>query len=119
LPPALGDAGMLRLVWVNLPANTIKFTKRKARAHIRVDGSTQGDQCVYHVHDDGAGLDQAYAHKLFGVFQRLHGVEEFEATGIALAIVKRIVIRHRGEVSAAGRVDGGASFSFTLLLTET
>jgi PAS domain S-box-containing protein len=116
LPPARGDPAMLRQVWVNLLTNAIKFTSKKASAHIAVGGSTQGDKCVYHVIDDGAGFDQAYAHKLFGVFQRLHGMDEFEGTGIGLAIVNRIVGRHGGSVSAEGRVNEGASFQFTLPL---
>jgi len=119
LPLAQGDAAMLRQVWVNLLTNAIKFTKANATAHIRVSGTTQDDRCVYHVSDDGAGFDQAYANKLFGVFQRLHGVEEFEGTGIGLAIVKRIVNRHGGNVSAEGSVNEGASFHFTLPLAKT
>jgi PAS domain S-box-containing protein len=118
LPPARGDAAMLRQVWTNLLTNAVKFSSKKSTAHIRIDGSTVGTQSVYHVRDDGAGFDQAYAQKLFGVFQRLHGVEEFEGTGIGLAIVKRIVSRHGGEVSAEGEVGAGASFHFTLPAAE-
>jgi PAS domain S-box-containing protein len=119
LPSARGDAALLRQVWTNLLTNAIKFSRKKTPAHIQVDGSTAGTQCVYHVRDDGAGFDQAYAHKLFGVFQRLHGMDEFEGTGIGLAIVKRIVSRHGGEVSAEGKVGAGASFQFTLPAAES
>ncbi len=118
LPPAQGDAALLRQVWTNLLSNALKFTGHKASAHIEIGGGAEGDGNTYYIKDDGAGFDQNYAHKLFGVFQRLHALDEFEGTGIGLAIVKRIVTRHGGAVSGEGRVGEGAVFRFTLPKSE-
>lgn len=114
LPPAVGDHALLRQVWVNLLANAIKFTSRKASASVEVGSYAEGRENVYFVRDNGAGFEMQYADKLFGVFQRLHSEEEFEGTGIGLAIVKLIVSRHGGRVWAEGKVDGGATFCFAL-----
>ena len=105
---------MLLQVWSNLFANAIKFTQPREIAHVEVGSFAEGPETGYSVEDDGVGFDPAYTHKLFGVFQRLHGVEEFEGTGIGLAIVKRIVTRHGGRVRAEGKVDAGAIFRFIL-----
>ena len=112
LPPARGDHAMLRQVWVNLLANAIKFTSHKPAAAVQVGSYAEGKENVYFVKDNGAGFDMQYAEKLFGVFQRLHGVEEFEGTGIGLAIVKRIITRHGGRVWAEGKVNEGATILF-------
>lgn len=114
LPPCQGDASMLRQVWVNLLGNALKFTRPKALARVEVEGRTEGAEAIYCVKDNGVGFDMQYADKLFGVFQRLHGIEEFEGTGIGLAIVKRIITRHGGRVWAQGQVDQGATFCFAL-----
>jgi PAS domain S-box-containing protein len=114
LPPASGDLAMLRQVWTNLLSNAVKFTRSKPAARIEAGGTAEGAELVYYVKDNGTGFDMQYADKLFGVFQRLHGVEEFEGTGIGLAIVKRIVTRHGGRAWAEGRVGEGATFYFTL-----
>ncbi len=117
LAPAQGDAAMIRRVWTNLIDNAVKFTAPKPDAVIEI-GSTAGkDETTYYVKDNGAGFDMQYATKLFGVFQRLHG-SEFAGTGIGLAIVKRIVVRHGGRVWAEGKVNEGATFYFTLPVRE-
>ena len=114
LPEAEGDAALVRQVWVNLLSNAVKYSSRKERAVIEVAGAREGDQVVYQVRDNGAGFDMHCADKLFGVFQRLHGAEEFDGTGIGLANVRRIVSRHGGRTWAEGAVDRGAIFHFTL-----
>lgn len=113
LPPAVGDVAMIQRVWTNLLDNALKFTAPKPEAKIDV-GATAGDgETTYFVRDNGVGFDMKYIAKLFGVFERLHGAE-FPGTGIGLAIVKRIITRHGGRVSAEGRVGEGATISFTL-----
>jgi len=114
LPPARGDATLVKLVWTNLLANAIKFSGKREHPVIEVGGHENGAECVYCVKDNGAGFDMKYRDKLFGVFQRLHSEEEFEGTGVGLAIVQRVVFRHGGRVWAEGKVDGGAAFYFSL-----
>ncbi len=114
IPPATGDRAMMRQVFINLLSNAIKFSRFRDAAMIKVGGSIEGDEAVYFVQDNGAGFDMQYADKLFGVFQRLHGVSEFEGTGIGLAIVKRIITRHGGRVWAEGKVNEGATIYFAL-----
>jgi len=114
LPEAEGDAALVRQVWVNLLSNAVKFSARKERSVIVVTGALEGGQVVYRVRDNGAGFDMQYAGKLFGVFQRLHTSDEFVGTGIGLALVQRIVLRHGGRVWAEAEVGKGATFSFTL-----
>ena len=114
LPPADGDSGLVRQVWVNLLSNAVKFTSKRERAGIQVTGALDGDQAVYCVRDNGVGFDMQYAGKLFGVFQRLHSPDQFEGTGIGLALVKRIVARHGGRVWAEAEAGRGAAFFFTL-----
>ncbi|MBL8384897.1 MAG: PAS domain S-box protein [Burkholderiales bacterium] len=118
LPDVFGDAGMLRQVWFNLIANAFKFTARAAAPLIRVTATAAAGEVVFAVSDNGAGFDQTYAGKLFGIFQRLHGRAEFEGTGIGLAIVKRVVERHHGWVRATGAPGQGAVFSFALPATS-
>ncbi len=114
LPPTHGDAAMLRQVWVNLLSNAVKFTRPKTCAVIDISGHVEEGETAYVIKDNGVGFDMKYADKLFGVFQRLHSAEEFEGTGIGLAIVKCIVIRHGGRVWAEGKVNEEAAFHFTL-----
>jgi len=115
LPPCYGDASLLRQVWVNLISNSVKFTRHTKEAEIEIgcSGITAKD-AAYYVRDNGAGFDMAFANKLFGVFQRLHRADEFEGTGVGLAIVQRIVQRHEGKVWATGVPERGATFFFSL-----
>ncbi len=111
---ATGDAGLLRVVFQNLLSNAWKFSSKKALAHIACGQIESEGRNAYFVRDDGAGFDPAYAGRLFGAFQRLHGMTEFEGTGVGLATVQRIVQRHNGRIWAESAVDKGATFYFTL-----
>jgi len=114
LPPAEADAGMIKQVLMNLVSNAIKYSSKKEHPVIEIGGEDHDTHTVYFVKDNGAGFDMAYADKLFGVFQRLHSQEEFEGTGVGLALVKRIIDKHHGTIRAEGQEGQGATFYFNL-----
>jgi PAS domain S-box-containing protein len=109
-----GDIDMIRQVWINLISNAIKYSGRNPAAYIEIGSDIQNDMVHYYVKDNGVGFDMQYGGKLFGVFQRLHRIQDFSGTGVGLAIVKRIVNRHDGNVWADGQIDIGATFHFTI-----
>ncbi len=114
LPPAYGDAILLRQVWYNLLSNAFKYTRYKQVRKVEIDSDQLDGQIVYCVSDNGAGFDMQYADRLFGAFHRLHEVEKFEGTGVGLAIVQQIIRKHNGRVWAEGQEDNGARFYFAL-----
>ena len=111
---ARGDAGLLRVILQNLLSNAWKYTARTADPVIRFSGDEEDGHTVYRVSDNGAGFDMCYAHKLFGVFQRLHTVDEFEGIGVGLASVQRAIRRHGGWIKGKGELGSGAEFTFSL-----
>jgi PAS domain S-box-containing protein len=114
LPATRGDRAMLRQVFTNLVSNALKFTRDRSPSVIEIGACPKGAEIVYYVKDNGAGFDMRYAHRLFGVFQRLHSEREFQGTGIGLALVQRIVHQHGGRVWAEGVIGQGATVYFTL-----
>jgi light-regulated signal transduction histidine kinase (bacteriophytochrome) len=108
------NANMIRQVWVNLVSNAIKYSGNREVPHIEIGSFSKDKQTVFFVKDNGVGFDQQYGDKLFKVFQRLHGAEEFEGTGIGLALVEKIISRQGGYVWAEAEVDKGACFYFSL-----
>ncbi|MEJ5225402.1 MAG: GAF domain-containing protein [Anaerolineales bacterium] len=114
LPRVYGDPSLLRQVFINLISNAIKFSRKREQPEIEINWMQQGEESVFFVRDNGAGFDMAYAGNLFGVFKRLHHVDEFEGTGVGLAIVQRILQKHGGRIWAEAALDKGATFFFTL-----
>lgn len=116
LPRVLADPTLLQQVFSNLILNAIKYSGPRDPAEIEIGSMTDGTigEIIIFIRDNGVGFDMKYADKLFGVFQRLHREEDFEGTGIGLANVRRIIARHDGRTWAEGKVDGGATFYFTL-----
>lgn len=114
LPACHGDALLVRQVFTNLIGNALKYTSKCEFAQIEIGCQAVDGEKVYFVKDNGVGFDMNYAHKLFGVFQRLHSAKNYAGTGVGLAIVNRIVQRHGGRIWAEAEVDRGATFYFTL-----
>lgn len=114
MPPAWGDRSLLQQVWANLISNAFKYSSTRERPLVTIGAHEERDETVYRVSDNGVGFDMQYYDKLFGVFQRLHSAEEFPGTGVGLAIVQRIVVRHGGRVWAHGEIGKGATFHFSL-----
>lgn len=109
-----GDINMIRQVWTNLISNAIKYSGKTENPKITIGSKRHQGSICYYITDNGVGFDMRYANKLFGVFQRLHKVSEFEGTGVGLALVKTIIERHGGQVWGEGKIDFGATFYFTL-----
>lgn len=108
------DGSLMRQVFINLLSNAIKYSSKNDKSLIEINSEDTGDNIVYSVKDNGAGFDMKYVHKIFGIFERLHSMEDFEGTGVGLAIVHRIITKHGGEIWAEGKIDKGAQFYFSL-----
>ena len=114
LPEVEGDTTMMRQVWINLISNSVKFSSHRKQSIISVTSKKEEDKLIYCIKDNGAGFNMKYVDKVFEVFKRLHSEAEFEGTGIGLALVRRIISRHNGDIWAEGKVDKGATFCFSL-----
>lgn len=114
LPAARGDRALLRQVWVNLLSNAVKYSSIREQPRVELSAARNGSETVYRVKDNGVGFDMKYYDKLFGVFQRLHGNDEFPGIGVGLAIVQRVVTRHGGRAWAESQLGEGATFFFSL-----
>ena len=119
MPECFADPILLKQVFVNLLSNAFKFSRKNQQPVIKIGGQVKNNTCTYYVQDNGAGFDMAYADKLFGVFQRLHRQDEYEGTGVGLAIVQRIVTQHGGRIWAESAPNQGATFYFTLNTEKT
>lgn len=114
LPPSLADHNMLRQVWINLISNAIKYSGKRPQPVVEIGSFSEPESNGFYIRDNGVGFDMKYVDKLFGVFQRLHKMDEFEGTGVGLALVKQIINRHHGRVWVEAKPGEGATFYFTL-----
>lgn len=114
IPTCKGDGNMLKQVWHNLVANALKYSSKKSKPQIEIGAIDDDKNSTYYVKDNGSGFDMKYSNKLFGVFQRLHRQDEFEGTGLGLALAKRIVTKHGGEIRGEATLSEGATFYFTI-----
>jgi light-regulated signal transduction histidine kinase (bacteriophytochrome) len=114
LLPCFADVNMIRQVWVNLLSNALKYTRKNTTAQIELGSIRENDETIYYVKDNGVGFNMQYYDKLFGVFQRLHKMEDFDGTGVGLALVKRIIERHDGRIWAEAKLNEGAAFYFSI-----
>jgi len=119
LSKAYGDVTLFGQVWTNLISNAIKYSSKKDFSEIVIGSKIDGEFVTYFIKDNGVGFDMKFAHKLFGVFQRLHSESEFEGNGVGLAIVQRIILKHDGKVWAEGALGNGATFFFSLPVLVT
>jgi PAS domain S-box-containing protein len=114
LHPATGDTTLMHQVWVNLLSNAIKYSSNNKKPVIKIDSEKKNNELIYSISDNGVGFDMKYVHKLFGVFQRLHSSEDFEGTGVGLALVHRIINKQGGKIWAKAEINKGATFYFSL-----
>ena len=114
MPQGTADRALVKEVFANLLSNAVKFSRAREKTVVEAGGYVKGNENVYYIKDSGTGFDMAYYNKLFGMFQRLHNPDEYEGTGVGLAIVQRIILRHGGRIWAEGEVDKGATFYFSL-----
>lgn len=114
LPACEGDSGMIKQVWMNLLSNALKYSAKTKNPEIEIGSKDDQFMHIYFIRDNGVGFEMEYIHKLFGVFQRLHSNDEFEGTGVGLALVKRIINKHNGDVWAEASPGKGATFYFSL-----
>jgi len=118
LLPAMADRPLMKQVWVNLLSNAIKYSSTHAAPRITISSYAKDGELYYSIADNGVGFDMQYVHKLFGVFQRLHSADEFEGTGVGLALVQRIITKQGGRIWAQAEEGKGATFTFCLPDTE-
>ncbi len=114
LASSAGDIALIKQVWVNLISNSLKYSSKKDKPVIEIGSYKKDNQTIYYVKDNGVGFDMKYSNKLYGVFQRLHDPQEYQGTGVGLALVKRITDKHNGSVWAEGVENQGATFYFSL-----
>ena len=118
LPCCQADSGMMKQVWMNLLGNALKYASKIDKPVIEIGAKADKTMITYYVKDNGVGFDMKYADKLFGVFQRLHRKDEFEGTGVGLALVKRVIDRHHGALRAEAKPGKGAAFYFSLPIKQ-